>query len=70
MPLYEYHCNQCGDEFEKMVPFSEASKKPACPTCQSPDTRKKLSTIAARGNSLGGGSYATSSSCGSSGGFS
>ena len=24
MPLYEYHCNDCGEAFEKVVRFSEA----------------------------------------------
>jgi putative FmdB family regulatory protein len=25
MPFYEYRCNECGGEFEKMLPFSEAN---------------------------------------------
>jgi putative FmdB family regulatory protein len=69
MPLYEYQCRQCGEEFEKMVRFSEADKNPVCPTCQSPDTRKKISAFASLGSSLSGGSVSTSS-CGSGGGFS
>jgi len=70
MPLYEYQCNDCGEEFEKMVPFSQANHNPTCPTCQGQDTRKKISTIASRGNSLNLTSVSTSSSCGSRGGFS
>jgi putative FmdB family regulatory protein len=70
MPLYEYHCNECGEEFEKMVRFSEANQSPACPACQSEDTRKKISAIAARGNSLSSVSVSANSSCGSRGGFS
>jgi putative FmdB family regulatory protein len=70
MPLYEYHCNECGEEFEKMVRFSEADLGPTCPTCQSRDTKKKISSFASLGSSLGWTSSSTSSSCGSSGGFS
>ncbi len=68
MPLYEYRCNDCGKVFEKMVRWSEADRIPACPHCSSQDTKKKISTIASIGaeNSQGG---ASSSSCGSSGGF-
>ncbi len=70
MPLYEYRCNDCGEAFEKMVPFSEASKAPPCPVCQSQDTKKLISSFASKGASLSGGSISTSSSCGSHGGFS
>ena len=67
MPLYEYRCNNCGDEFEKMVRFSEADQAQACPACSSRDTKKKISVFA----SPGGGSASISSggSCGSSGGY-
>jgi putative FmdB family regulatory protein len=70
MPLYEYHCNDCNEDFEKMVRFSEADQSPVCPTCQSRDTSKKISRVAAFTSSLGGSNLSTSSSCGSSGGFS
>jgi putative FmdB family regulatory protein len=70
MPLYEYQRNECGEEFEKMVRFSEANQSPSCPSCQSQDTRKKISTIASRGNSLSGAGVSAGSSCGSRGGFS
>jgi putative FmdB family regulatory protein len=70
MPLYEYQCNDCGEEFEKMVRFSEANHSPICPSCQSQDTSKKISKIASFGGSLGGTSASTGSNCGSSGGFS
>ena len=69
MPLYEYHCNDCNEDFEKMVRFSEADQSAACPACQSPDTTKKISRMAAYGRSLNGIS-SSSHSCGSSGGFS
>jgi putative FmdB family regulatory protein len=70
MPLYEYHCNDCKEDFEKMVRFSEAELSPACPECQSHATSKKISRVAAFASSLGGSSISTGSSCGSGGGFS
>ena len=70
MPLYEYHCNDCHKDFEKMVRFSEADQSPACPSCQSQDTNKKISRVAAIASSVGGSRFSTSSSCGSGGGFS
>ena len=69
MPLYEYQCSDCGDEFEKVVRFSEADQNPPCPSCQSRNTIKKISVFASLGSSLSGTSVSASSSCGSSGGF-
>lgn len=64
MPLYEYICESCGDQFEKMVRLSEQDLRPQCPTCQSDQTRKQLSLFASRsaGGSLSGASAASCSS--------
>jgi putative FmdB family regulatory protein len=70
MPLYEYQCNTCGEEFEKMVRFSEAELTPACPACQGEDTRKKISAFASLAAFLTGDSSSNSSSCTPRGGFS
>ncbi len=69
MPFYEYRCTECGAEFEKMLRFSEADQLPACPQCQSSQTRKKLSTVASFSS---GDSSAASygGSCSPRGGFS
>ncbi len=32
MPIYEYHCSQCGKEFEFMQKFSDPPKT-VCPEC-------------------------------------
>ena len=71
MPLYEYICQECGQEFEKMVRFADANQPPECPTCQSSNTHKRISIFASHGpGERGGGSHAAvSSSCGSSGRF-
>jgi putative FmdB family regulatory protein len=70
MPLYEYRCTNCGEEFEKMVRLSEADQNPTCPACQSQDTWKKISSVAFLGKSSGGYRFASTSNCGSGGGFS
>jgi putative FmdB family regulatory protein len=69
MPIYEYQCSECGDEFEKMVRFSEADRNPACPACQSENTKKKISTFASLGSSFNGTNVSANSNCGSNGGF-
>lgn len=66
MPIYEYHCEACGHEFEKLVRFSDPQNtQPTCPDCQSEDTRKRLSTIAA----FSTGPSQSGASCASSGPF-
>ena len=69
MPLYEYHCNDCGEDFDKLVSFSQADETQPCPTCGSHHTRKKISRPAILGGNDGSGRSASGSSCGSGGGF-
>ena len=47
MPIYEYACNKCGHEFEKLV---RSGAVPDCPSCRSTDLGKKLSVFAATGS--------------------
>jgi len=68
MPIYEYICNQCGNEFEKMVPFSQANTPPSCPKCQAKETQKKLSMFATSAGAASTGSASASSSCSGGGG--
>lgn len=60
MPLYEYHCPECGENFDKLVRFSEADQMPVCPNCGAEDTRKKISAGAVIGSSNGGSGAAVS----------
>jgi putative FmdB family regulatory protein len=69
MPLYEYHCNNCGQNFEKMMRWSEAERVPICPHCESQETQKRISTFASIGASGGLSIGASGGSCGSSGAF-
>lgn len=45
MPIYEYECVSCGDNFEKRQSFSDEPKAD-CPTCESTDTRRLISSPA------------------------
>ena len=44
MPLYEYACKACANQFEALV---RASDTPACPACHSTTIERKLSVFAA-----------------------
>ena len=47
MPLYDYHCHACGNDFEALV---RASSTPACPRCGSTTALEKaVSRIAPAG---------------------
>ncbi len=45
MPIYEYHCDDCGSDFELLV--RSASDKPNCIKCDSNKVDKKLSVFSA-----------------------
>ncbi len=47
MPIYEYTCRRCGAEFEVLIRGQET---PQCPTCQSADLQKALSSFAVGGS--------------------
>ena len=61
MPIYEYVCNQCDHEFEKLI--FNSSEKVGCPKCKGKRVSRKMSAFAF---SSGGKFKSTaSSSCGS-----
>jgi putative FmdB family regulatory protein len=66
MPIYGYDCNDCGNQFEKLV---RSSDKPACPACESTNLKRQLSLIAepAKGGRSASAAPAceTGGSCGS-----
>ena len=41
MPIFEYRCSACGDEFEHLV--LNSSPVPGCPLCGSEDIEKMMS---------------------------
>lgn len=42
MPIYEYHCPQCGSDFEKLVTRQSAV---ACPACGYPEVMRTMSVF-------------------------
>ena len=43
MPIYEYECRQCGNQFELLVIKTTV---PACPSCESQDLEQLVSGFA------------------------
>lgn len=41
MPIYEYRCESCGHQFEKMVKIG--AEIPPCPSCEAANVRKLVS---------------------------
>ena len=68
MPMYEYRCRRCGEDFEELVRTDTPDSEVECPECGVYEAGRKLSTFAA-GASRAGGYRASSSSgnCGPSG---
>lgn len=67
MPLYEYHCTDCGSRFEILRRVGQGAEGLECPACGKTDVEKEYSTFAgavAGGAGLGGGG-----GCAPSGGF-
>lgn len=40
VPIYEYHCQECGEEFEELV---RSAREIECPECGGEDIRKLVS---------------------------
>jgi putative FmdB family regulatory protein len=56
MPIYEYQCQQCGHELERIQKMSDEPLKD-CPACEKPELRRLISAAAFR--LKGGGWYET-----------
>jgi putative FmdB family regulatory protein len=63
MPIYEFICLSCGNEFEKLQSFSDNST-PICTVCQSTQVRRQISPPAI--HFKGSGWYVTDSKNGNS----
>jgi putative FmdB family regulatory protein len=63
MPIYEYACRKCGQEFETLV---RSTTVPDCPHCHSTELEKKLSVFAKPG-SAAQAAPAAAGPCGSCG---
>ncbi|MDD2390625.1 MAG: zinc ribbon domain-containing protein [Desulfobacterales bacterium] len=63
MPIYEYHCDRCGKDFEFLVLGKDQA---ACPFCKNKTVSKLMSTCGFVNKGRGGetlSSSAASSSC-------
>jgi putative FmdB family regulatory protein len=47
MPIFEYACHDCGQQFETLV---RSGTVPECPSCHSTELDKQLSVFAAPGS--------------------
>lgn len=66
MPMYDYKCNHCGNQFEELLLSSSVSDEEIkCPQCGEQKSKRKLCApmVAVKGGSAPAGS------CGSSRGF-
>ena len=44
MPIYEYKCRGCGNEFEALL-MPKSKEPPKCPSCQSEELEQLLSAF-------------------------
>lgn len=63
MPIYEFMCADCGQPFEKLVLSTSKAVEVSCPTCQSQNVTKKISSFASKLSGGGTYSFSSSSSC-------
>jgi putative FmdB family regulatory protein len=49
MPIYEYRCQTCGRQFEKLRRMAVADKELECPDCQSKKVERKCPASPWRG---------------------
>ncbi|MBL7127257.1 MAG: zinc ribbon domain-containing protein [Dehalococcoidales bacterium] len=43
MPVYEYKCKSCGEQFEIRRSLQEQEKEPECPSCWTRNTQRVFS---------------------------
>ena len=65
MPIYEYRCSECGEEFEKWLRSMSAKQDICCPRCGSRQVNKAVSMF---GSSVTGSAGISDSSCAPTGG--
>ncbi|HON37833.1 MAG: FmdB family zinc ribbon protein [Desulfomonilia bacterium] len=64
MPIYEYQCKDCGEEFERLMPIS-AQNPPECPKCGGGNVKKKISRPASGKSNCGSCSATSCGGCSS-----
>ena len=66
MPIYEFVCKKCSNNFEELVLSSSQINEVTCPVCGSGQVKKKMSTFASKAAADGGSSFAFNNSSTSS----
>jgi putative FmdB family regulatory protein len=68
MPIYEYRCDDCGNEFERLTFAGDDDGEIKCPECGAKKCKRQMSSFASCGEK---GAFAglgqSSSGCGGSG---
>lgn len=62
MPIYEYKCGSCGNDFEKIVRAGMQDSEISCPKCNKNESKRKLSRFSF-GTRSASGDFKSSSSC-------
>ena len=65
MPIYEYHCKDCGDDFERFIRSMFSKETITCPECGSDHVSKAFSVFGTA--SSGGGAISSAAACAPSG---
>lgn len=66
MPIYEYYCKDCGDDFERFVRSMFSKDTITCPECGSEHVNKAFSVFGTSGGSSGG-AISSAAACAPSG---
>jgi putative FmdB family regulatory protein len=53
MPIYEYQCQECGKEFEKLVRSISSTPEVECPHCGGKKVKKAFSLFGTQSSSSG-----------------
>ncbi len=56
MPIFEFECSDCKNDFEELLRSASALDQVVCPQCGSRQVKKKISNFASKISAIGGGS--------------
>lgn len=55
MPIYEYQCEDCSEQFEQLVRMSTRPEEVECPNCGAHHSKRVVSLMAAVGRGTASG---------------
>jgi len=65
MPIYEFHCEKCGRDFDQLFRTADVPRAVGCPRCGGKKTRRKLSLFGMKSSGGRSDGAVRRSSCGS-----